>query len=124
MFTAGRSFLILVVPLLLLCLLVNAAPIELVEFSSSSLEKRAFSGEGTWYTPGLGSCGWENKENEMVAALNSAQMANGGNPNNNPKCGKKLKVTHGGKSVTVKIVDTVSCYNHYCRDWLYKRIRC
>ncbi|KAK4222851.1 hypothetical protein QBC38DRAFT_426536 [Podospora fimiseda] len=28
-----------------------------------------------------------------------------GNPNNNPLCGKKIKVSHNGKSVTVKVTD-------------------
>ncbi|KAK4160843.1 hypothetical protein QBC43DRAFT_219053, partial [Cladorrhinum sp. PSN259] len=29
----------------------------------------------------------------------------GGNPNNNPLCGRSIKINHNGKSVTVKLVD-------------------
>ncbi|KAL1928374.1 hypothetical protein VTP01DRAFT_2730 [Rhizomucor pusillus] len=122
--SATRRSLILVISLLLLSclLLVNAAPIQLVEFSntaestSKTLEKRAYSGDGTWYTPGLGSCGWDNSESQLVAALNADQMGNGGNPNKNPKCGKKAKVTYKGKSVTVKIVDTCPTCSHGSLD--------
>ncbi|KAI9264700.1 RlpA-like double-psi beta-barrel-protein domain-containing protein-containing protein, partial [Helicostylum pulchrum] len=66
------------------------------------------SGDGTWFDIGLGSCGQENTDDELVAALNAPQMMNGDNPNNNPMCGKKINVTNPAtnKSVTVKIVDT------------------
>ncbi|CAO0800168.1 unnamed protein product [Mucor circinelloides] len=74
--------------------------------SSSSGGK--YSGEGTYYDVGLGSCGKSNSNSEMVAALNAPQMQNGANPNHNPQCGKSIRVTNpaNGKSVTVKIVDT------------------
>lgn len=65
-----------------------------------------FSGEGTYYDVGLGSCGDVNSNGEMVAALNAPQMQNGPNPNHNPTCGRKA-VVHGPLgSVTVTIVDT------------------
>ncbi|CAO3662932.1 unnamed protein product [Rhizopus stolonifer] len=74
--------------------------------SSSSSGSYEFSGDGTYYTPGLGSCGIDNSESEMVAALNAPQMNNPANPNKNPLCGKYINV-HGPKgSVKVKIVDT------------------
>ncbi|KAG0172109.1 hypothetical protein DFQ28_011502 [Apophysomyces sp. BC1034] len=78
----------------------NAAPV--------SLEQRGFSGDGTFYNPsaGTGSCGWENSDSELVAALNAPQMANGANPNKNPKCGDRIRVKGPKGSVTVKIVDT------------------
>ncbi|OAC98360.1 hypothetical protein MUCCIDRAFT_124855, partial [Mucor lusitanicus CBS 277.49] len=67
-----------------------------------------YSGEGTYYDVGLGSCGQTNSNSEMVAALNAPQMQNGANPNHNPQCNKSIRVTNpaNGKSVTVKIVDT------------------
>ncbi|CAO3653857.1 unnamed protein product [Mucor fragilis] len=67
-----------------------------------------YSGEGTYYDVGLGSCGQTNSNSEMVAALNAPQMKNGANPNNNSQCGKSIRVTNpaNGKSVTVKLVDT------------------
>lgn len=65
-----------------------------------------YSGDGTWFDIGLGSCGLTNTDADLVAALNAPQMMNGANPNNNPMCGKQIKITNpaNGKSVTVKIV--------------------
>ncbi|KAK3998026.1 hypothetical protein QBC44DRAFT_229080 [Cladorrhinum sp. PSN332] len=36
---------------------------------------------------------------------NSDPQTPNGNPNNNPLCNRNIKVTHNGKSVTVKVVD-------------------
>lgn len=74
--------------------MVRAAPIE----------KRGFSGDGTFYTVGLGSCGTDDSDHDLVAALNAPQMGSNGNPNNNPNCGKKAKVKGPKGTVTVKIV--------------------
>ncbi|ORE05822.1 hypothetical protein BCV72DRAFT_275718 [Rhizopus microsporus var. microsporus] len=73
---------------------------------SGSKGGQSFSGDGTYYTPSLGSCGLTNSEKDLVAALNAPQMNNPANPNLNPICGKYINV-HGPKgSVRVKIVDT------------------
>ncbi|KAI9361054.1 RlpA-like double-psi beta-barrel-protein domain-containing protein-containing protein, partial [Pilaira anomala] len=66
----------------------------------------SFSGDGTFYHTGLGSCGWDNSNDELIAALNAPQMQNGANPNNNPNCGKYINVKGPKGSVRVKIVDT------------------
>ncbi|CDH59901.1 riboflavin aldehyde-forming enzyme [Lichtheimia corymbifera JMRC:FSU:9682] len=76
-----------------------AAPIERRKSSQ-------FSGDLTYYTPGLGSCGETNTAKDLIAALNAPQMANGDNPNKNPNCGKRARVKTKKGSVTVKIVDT------------------
>lgn len=70
-----------------------------------------YSGDGTWFNLGLGSCGQTNTDSELVAALNAPQMKNGANPNNNPMCGRKIKVTNPAtnKSVVVKIVSCCCC---------------
>ncbi|KAI9492581.1 RlpA-like double-psi beta-barrel-protein domain-containing protein-containing protein [Zychaea mexicana] len=60
----------------------------------------SYSGDGTFYAVGLGSCGQTNSDSEMVAALSSSLMAGGEN------CGKKLTVTSDSGSVTVTAVDT------------------
>ncbi|KAG1189059.1 hypothetical protein G6F36_004191 [Rhizopus arrhizus] len=73
---------------------------------SSSPSSRTFSGSGTFYMPGLGSCGWKNSEKEMIVALNHAQMSNGGNSNNNRICGKHVTINGPKGSVTAKVVDT------------------
>jgi len=48
----------------------------------------------TYYDPsvGLTSCGTLHGPNELIAALSSGMMNNGGNPNSNPKCGKAIGI--------------------------------
>ncbi|KAL9588507.1 MAG: hypothetical protein Q9203_002692 [Teloschistes exilis] len=52
----------------------------------------AYSGDMTYYTPGLGSCGITNNSNDLVVALSIPMMGNGANPNNNPKCGSWIGI--------------------------------
>lgn len=90
-----------------------SAPIDTSENTrgASGLTKRdSHVGEMTYYTPGLGACGYTNNDNQMVAAV-SWKLFNkytppSGNPNQNTLCGKKAKVTYKGKTITVKIVDS------------------
>lgn len=67
-----------------------------------------YSGQGTFYNTGLGSCGITSQDTDFICAISAplydAQGA--ANPNNNPLCGKKIKVSYkGGTPVTVTIVD-------------------
>lgn len=67
-----------------------------------------FSGEGTFYKPGLGSCGSTNNEGELVVAISHElydQYTPNGNPNKNPLCGRKINAHYKGKSVEVTVVD-------------------
>ncbi|KAI1208338.1 RlpA-like double-psi beta-barrel-protein domain-containing protein-containing protein [Annulohypoxylon truncatum] len=57
----------------------------------------AFSGEMTWYTPGLGACGQTNTESDAVVAMSS--------PDQDGHCGKQVKITYGGKTTTATVVD-------------------
>ncbi|KAF9065123.1 RlpA-like double-psi beta-barrel-protein domain-containing protein-containing protein [Rhodocollybia butyracea] len=67
-----------------------------------SLDKRAsFSGEGTFYEPGLGACGRVNTASQMVAALGHLDF----DTFSNHVCGRKVKASSKGKSVVVEIVD-------------------
>ncbi|KAI0839497.1 RlpA-like double-psi beta-barrel-protein domain-containing protein-containing protein [Hypoxylon sp. FL0890] len=60
----------------------------------------AFSGDLTYFTPGLGSCGWTNTESDMVVALSPAQYEL------DPKaCGKTIQIHAGNKTTTAKVVD-------------------
>lgn len=67
----------------------------------------AFTGDATFFYTGLGACGKTNKNSELVFALPAKMFdpSPGGNPNKNPNCGRRAKVTFGNKSVTVKCVD-------------------
>ncbi|KAJ8089125.1 hypothetical protein PM082_014373 [Marasmius tenuissimus] len=84
--------------------LVNAAP-------TTDLVARATVNKGdvTWYDPGLGACGFTSGPGELVAAV-SVPVYDGfpgatPNPNLNPICRKRARVTANGKSVDVIIVD-------------------
>ncbi len=54
----------------------------------------AYSGDMTYYDPsvGLTSCGTLHGPNELIVALSTGMMNNGGNPNSNPKCGKTIGI--------------------------------
>lgn len=56
----------------------------------------AFSGDMTYYSPGLGSCGGTNGDNDAVVALSASQSG---------YCGKSIKIHYSGKTATAKVVD-------------------
>ncbi|KAI0850833.1 RlpA-like double-psi beta-barrel-protein domain-containing protein-containing protein [Daldinia vernicosa] len=60
----------------------------------------ALSGDMTYYTPGLGSCGQTNSETDMVVALSPAQFAA-----DSQACGKQIQIHMGGKSALATVVD-------------------
>lgn len=67
-------------------------------------------GQGTWFNPGLGSCGIMNTDSDYIAAVShilyDSYPGNGGiNPNRNPVCGRKINVTYQAKSVTITVTD-------------------
>src|SRR6266498_2272943 len=67
----------------------------------------AFSGDATFYSPGLGACGKSSSNSDLIFALPAVMFdpSPGGNPNKNKNCGRKVKVTRGRKSVIVRCVD-------------------
>ncbi|KAG0250605.1 hypothetical protein BGZ95_007146 [Linnemannia exigua] len=72
----------------------------------SSSASGNFSGRGTWFTDTTGSCDVSFDTNDMIVAMNEAQM--GGTS----QCGKSVKISYGGKTATAKVVDT--CPSQYC----------
>jgi hypothetical protein len=57
---------------------------------------KSFTGEMTYFTPGMGACGHDSSESEHMVAVSMAlfdQYTPNGNPNNNPLCGKTLTIT-------------------------------
>ncbi|KAJ1983779.1 hypothetical protein H4R34_001067 [Dimargaris verticillata] len=73
--------------------------------SGSQDSSEYFTGEGTYYNPsvGLGSCGEQHADSDMVVALNAPQYGESANPNNSPACGRKVVIT-GSKGTTEAIV--------------------
>ncbi|OSD03599.1 hypothetical protein PYCCODRAFT_1451679 [Trametes coccinea BRFM310] len=68
------------------------------------------TGDGTYYSTGLGSCGITNQDSDHIVAVShllydSYPGYTGANPNNNPVCGRKITATYQGKSVEVTVTD-------------------
>ncbi|CAI6337404.1 unnamed protein product [Periconia digitata] len=67
-----------------------------------------FFGDLTYFAPAMGACGLTNTENDAIVAISHErfdQASIGSNPNNNPLCNKKIRITRGGNSVDVRVVD-------------------
>jgi hypothetical protein len=75
-----------------------------------------FSGDLTYYSPGpgYGACGYENTSTDSICAVSHIiwdAASTSSNPNNNPLCGKKIRITRfdatkgGNHSVDVEVVD-------------------
>lgn len=79
--------------------------------TGSSGQEGTYTGDITHYNVGQGSCGQTNSDNDPVCALSVEMMANGPNPNTNPKCGTFITLTNpsSGGSWPAQIVDT--CQN-------------
>jgi hypothetical protein len=63
----------------------------------------------TFYETGLGACGITNTDSDFIAAV-AESMFDGfpgatDNPNNNPICNKKARITRNGQTTTVTITD-------------------
>jgi len=75
-----------------------------------------FTGDLTYYSPGpgYGACGYENTSTDSICAVSHIiwdASSTSSNPNNNPLCGKKIRITRydstvgGNRSVDVEVVD-------------------
>ncbi|KAI8080812.1 RlpA-like double-psi beta-barrel-protein domain-containing protein-containing protein [Gilbertella persicaria] len=104
---------------------VESLPLNLAKTTKSLL---SVIGTGTYYdvSVGLGSCGHQSSDSEMVVAVNHGQMNNGANPNNNPHCGKKVKIIgETGKTIMATVVDTCPGCSEGCLDMsiaLFKKV--
>ncbi|CEL59075.1 hypothetical protein RSOLAG1IB_09062 [Rhizoctonia solani AG-1 IB] len=65
--------------------------------------RQAYSGDATWFYPGLGACGGTNNQWEHVVALNSPQW------NNKANCWRSITIQANGRQVPAAIVDLVCC---------------
>ncbi|KAI8624725.1 RlpA-like double-psi beta-barrel-protein domain-containing protein-containing protein [Xylariaceae sp. FL1651] len=88
---------------------------------NGALESRAtvHHGDLTYYTPGLGACGVTNGPNDAIVAISHVLFdpkTPGGNPNNNPLCGKKIKIQRDGKAVTVTVRDRCEACKEFDLD--------
>ncbi|KAG8856691.1 hypothetical protein FRB91_000396 [Serendipita sp. 411] len=78
--------------------------------SNSGGGSGTFTGELTYYDTGLGACGRTNTNSDMIAAasmllFDGFEGYTGGNPNNNPICGRRVNIYFEGKSINVELTD-------------------
>ncbi|RAL68142.1 hypothetical protein DID88_008854 [Monilinia fructigena] len=73
-----------------------------------------FTGDLTYYAPALGACGITSSSTESICAVSHIifdAASTGSNPNANPLCGKKIRITRqkesgsGNNTVDVTVVD-------------------
>lgn len=84
----------------------TAAPAAPTSTSTSS-SSGEFSGDGTYYSTGLGACGITNVDTDYIVAISHElfDQTSTGNPNTNPVCGRKITAFFEGKSVEVTVTD-------------------
>mmetsp|Transcript_1874 Transcript_1874/g.1844 ORF Transcript_1874/g.1844 Transcript_1874/m.1844 type:complete len:230 (+) Transcript_1874:130-819(+) len=93
---------------------INASPATETSSSSTSTgtsqpSSGDHSGEGTFYSTGLGACGKTNQDTDYIVAVSHILYEENqvnGNSNDNSLCGKKIKATYEGNSVEVTVVDS------------------
>ncbi|KAJ2337309.1 hypothetical protein GGI00_000327 [Coemansia sp. RSA 2681] len=73
--------------------------------SGNSSGGDTFTGDGTYFSPGLGSCGLTNSDSDLIAAIPAPQYGTNPNPNNAEVCGKCALVKGPKGQVKVKITD-------------------
>ncbi|KAL4778598.1 RlpA-like double-psi beta-barrel-protein domain-containing protein-containing protein [Aspergillus varians] len=67
-----------------------------------------YTGDLTYYDPGVGSCGISSTSSEKICALSHVVFdaaLTSGNPNENPLCGLRLRIRRSNRSIDVKVVD-------------------
>ncbi|KAI1804801.1 RlpA-like double-psi beta-barrel-protein domain-containing protein-containing protein [Daldinia bambusicola] len=65
----------------------------------------AFTGDMTYYTPGLGACGKQNSASDHIVALSPAQYGHDANPNLAKVCGRTINIRYGGRTASATVVD-------------------
>ncbi|KAI1108228.1 RlpA-like double-psi beta-barrel-protein domain-containing protein-containing protein [Nemania sp. NC0429] len=75
-----------------------AAPVSSINGDAAlATRSQSFTGDITFYQPGLGACGETNADGEAVVAMSPSQY--------DGSCGKTITITKGGKTAKAKVVD-------------------
>ncbi|KAJ8097882.1 RlpA-like double-psi beta-barrel-protein domain-containing protein-containing protein [Lipomyces tetrasporus] len=95
------------------------ASVPAVSSTTSSGGSGSYSGEGTFYSTGLGSCGITSTDSDYIVAISHTIMDadSNGNPNANPLCGKTITAYRDSSSVKVTVVDTCPGCAEYDLDF-------
>ncbi|KAF8242948.1 hypothetical protein K440DRAFT_615091 [Wilcoxina mikolae CBS 423.85] len=72
---------------------------------------KTYTGDGTYYAPGLGACGITSTDKDMIVAIawQLFDSKGGPNPNLNPFCGRKIRAKRIGKSTGVEVTVVDRC---------------
>ncbi|KAI1200307.1 RlpA-like double-psi beta-barrel-protein domain-containing protein-containing protein [Nemania serpens] len=74
-----------------------AAPISVDGNAVAARSSQAFTGDITYYQPGLGACGETSADSDAVVAMSPSQY--------DGSCGKTITITKGGKTARARVVD-------------------
>jgi len=89
--------------------------------SDSSSDGTMYSGQGTFYAPGVGACGVDSSATDFICAIGHDlfdSLPDGGNPNNSPWCGRQIRAFDAsGSSVVVTVVDRCTGCAEYDLDF-------
>ncbi|KAJ1643846.1 hypothetical protein LPJ64_004417 [Coemansia asiatica] len=80
--------------------------------NDGSSSGESFSGDGTYFTPGLGSCGKTNSDSDLIVAINAPQYGENANPNNAPVCNKCILAKGPKGEVKVTVTDRCPVCKH------------
>ncbi|KAJ2718878.1 hypothetical protein GGI07_005543 [Coemansia sp. Benny D115] len=83
----------------------NEETVEENDGGSDTPSGEVFSGDGTYFTPGLGSCGLTNTDDDLIVAINAPQYGTTANPNQAPVCGQCILAKGPKGEVKVTVTD-------------------
>lgn len=122
-FGRSRRTLLIVVLVIFLCLLALIIGLAVGLTKGSKTQNlplpngaETYTGDLTYYNPGLGACGIDSTDNDPVVAIShytfdAAQT--GSDPNQNPLCNRKIRATRvnekTGKSVSIDVTVIDRC---------------
>lgn len=75
---------------------------------SLPLGTQTYTGDLTYYGPGLGACGITSSSTDHIVSISHFTFdaaSKGSNPNDNPLCGHKLRAVRNGNSIDLTVVD-------------------
>ncbi|KAK6952386.1 hypothetical protein Daesc_006922 [Daldinia eschscholtzii] len=73
--------------------------------AAAARQALAYSGDMTYYAPGLGACGKWNTEADHIVALSPAEYGYDANPNNAKVCGRTINIHYNGQTASATVVD-------------------
>jgi len=95
---------------ILVSFLLASASTSLTSLATPIEKRVTHSGQGTWFTPGGGNCGfWDTSSNHIVA-LSMNRYGSGGN------CNQWVEIKYNGKTAYGKVRDSCEACGEYDLD--------